>query len=207
MLTPVFHPNIAPHAICIGDHWNAGEPLWSMVARIGEMIAYQSYNTKSPLNGEAARWVESNQDKLPLDKTNFMFGRRAAANRTTQRRAAECRTAAPPCSAIPMAIPLPPRRSPLPVAKLVGVSTGIAPSLNGSGVGATKGNNTAGTTGRRRSSRGAEYRHPVRAMRLAFIRPARRGGEEGAMQEMSAILLIPAGPVPAIILAPTVSVG
>ena len=73
MLTPVFHPNIAPHAICIGDHWNAGEPLWSMVARIGEMIAYQSYNTKSPLNGEAARWVESNLDKLPLDKTNFML--------------------------------------------------------------------------------------------------------------------------------------
>ncbi len=73
MLTPVFHPNIAPHAICIGDHWAAGEPLWSMVARIGEMIAYQSYNTKSPLNGEAARWVEANQDRLPLDRTNFVM--------------------------------------------------------------------------------------------------------------------------------------
>jgi ubiquitin-protein ligase len=67
MLTPVFHPNIAPHAICIGDHWNAGEPLWSMVMRIGEMLAYQSYNTKSPLNGEAARWVEENMASLPLD--------------------------------------------------------------------------------------------------------------------------------------------
>src|SRR5262249_34530482 len=22
MLSPVFHPNIAPHAICIGDHWS-----------------------------------------------------------------------------------------------------------------------------------------------------------------------------------------
>ena len=21
MLSPVFHPNIAPHAICVGDHW------------------------------------------------------------------------------------------------------------------------------------------------------------------------------------------
>jgi ubiquitin-protein ligase len=73
MLTPVFHPNIAPHAICIGDHWAAGEPLWSMVARIGEMIAYQSYNTKSPLNGEAARWVEANQHRLPLDRTNFVM--------------------------------------------------------------------------------------------------------------------------------------
>src|SRR5262249_10817941 len=50
MLTPIFHPNIAPHAICIGDHWSPGEPLWSIVARIGEMIAFQSYNTKSPLN-------------------------------------------------------------------------------------------------------------------------------------------------------------
>jgi ubiquitin-protein ligase len=71
MLTPIFHPNIAPHAICIGDHWSAGEPLWSMVARIGEMIAYQSYNTKSPLNGEAARWVEQNIARLPLDVVNM----------------------------------------------------------------------------------------------------------------------------------------
>lgn len=72
MLTPVFHPNIAPHAICIGDHWSPGEPLWSIVARIGELIAYQSYNTKSPLNGEAARWVEENLDRVPLDPVSLM---------------------------------------------------------------------------------------------------------------------------------------
>jgi ubiquitin-protein ligase len=71
MLTPIFHPNIAPHAICIGDHWSAGEPLWSMIARIGEMIAYQSYNVKSPLNGEAARWAEQNLERLPLDRVNM----------------------------------------------------------------------------------------------------------------------------------------
>ncbi len=72
MLTPIFHPNIAPHAICIGDHWSAGEPLWSLVARIGEMIAYQSYNTKSPLNGEAARWVVDHVDELPLDPVSLL---------------------------------------------------------------------------------------------------------------------------------------
>ncbi len=71
MLTPVFHPNIAPHAICVGDHWSAGEPIGSIVARIGEMLAYQSYNTKSPLNGEAARWVEQNLEQLPLDRVNM----------------------------------------------------------------------------------------------------------------------------------------
>jgi ubiquitin-protein ligase len=72
MLTPVFHPNIAPHAICIGDHWSPGEPLWSIIARIGEMIAYQSYNTKSPLNGEAARWVDEHLDELPFDPMSMM---------------------------------------------------------------------------------------------------------------------------------------
>ena len=72
MLTPIFHPNIAPHAICIGDHWSPGEPLWSIVARIGEMIAYQSYNTRSPLNGEAARWVDQHVDELPLDPVSMM---------------------------------------------------------------------------------------------------------------------------------------
>jgi ubiquitin-protein ligase len=71
MLTPVFHPNIAPHAICIGDHWSAGESLSALVARIGEMLAYQSYNTRSPLNGEAARWTDQNLARLPLDAVSM----------------------------------------------------------------------------------------------------------------------------------------
>jgi len=72
MLSPVFHPNIAPHAICVGDHWSSGEPLQSIVMRIGELLAYQSYNVKSPLNGKAARWAEQNEDQLPLDKVSLL---------------------------------------------------------------------------------------------------------------------------------------
>ncbi|MBF0407708.1 MAG: hypothetical protein HQM10_10160 [Candidatus Riflebacteria bacterium] len=71
MLTPVFHPNIAPHAICIGDHWAAGESLTHLIIRIGEMLSFQSYNLKSPLNGEAAKWVEGNRKKLPVDNYDF----------------------------------------------------------------------------------------------------------------------------------------
>src|SRR5882724_11077084 len=52
MLTPIFHPNIEPAAICVGDHWTAGERLGDLVVRIGEMIAYQQYNIRSPLDGE-----------------------------------------------------------------------------------------------------------------------------------------------------------
>lgn len=72
MLSPVFHPNIAPHAICVGDHWSAGESLQSIVTRIGEILAFQSYNVRSPLNGEAARWVEENAGRLPLDTVSLL---------------------------------------------------------------------------------------------------------------------------------------
>jgi len=78
MLSPVFHPNVAPHPICVSDHGGAGEPLESIVIRIGEMLAYQSYNVKSPLNGDAARWVEQNLDRLPTDKVSMLAEEGAA---------------------------------------------------------------------------------------------------------------------------------
>jgi ubiquitin-protein ligase len=66
MLTPVYHPNINPAKICIGDHWSAGQSLTDLITRIAEMICFQSYNVKSPLNAEAAAWAEQNQDNFPL---------------------------------------------------------------------------------------------------------------------------------------------
>lgn len=71
MLTPVFHPNIAPHTVCIGDHWSAAERLDEMIQRVGEMLGFQSYNVKSPLNGQAARWVEEHLHRLPIEKEEF----------------------------------------------------------------------------------------------------------------------------------------
>ena len=67
MLTPIFHPNIEPAAICVGDHWTAGERLLDLIVRIGELIAYQAYNIKSPLDGEAAMWADQNSRLLPVD--------------------------------------------------------------------------------------------------------------------------------------------
>jgi ubiquitin-protein ligase len=67
MLTPVYHPNIDPSHICVGDHWAAGERLVDLVIRIGEMLAYQAYNIKSPLDAHAAMWADLNGDKLPTD--------------------------------------------------------------------------------------------------------------------------------------------
>ena len=74
MTTPVFHPNIDPQKICIGDHWSAGQSLAELVVRIAEMICFQSYNTKSPLNAEAAAWVEANLGRLPLLEVDLTRG-------------------------------------------------------------------------------------------------------------------------------------
>ena len=71
MLSPVFHPNIDPQKICIGDHWSAGQDLRVIILRIAEMLAYQSFNIKSPLNGKAAAWAEQNEHMLPLEKIDF----------------------------------------------------------------------------------------------------------------------------------------
>jgi ubiquitin-protein ligase len=68
MLTPVFHPNFDDSSVCIGDFWAASESLDDLIIRIGRMIAYQEYNTKSPLNGLAAKWAAQNPQLLPVDR-------------------------------------------------------------------------------------------------------------------------------------------
>jgi ubiquitin-protein ligase len=67
MLTPVFHPNFDDSSVCIGDFWAASEGLDDLIIRIGRMISYQEYNTKSPLNGLAAKWAAQNSQLLPVD--------------------------------------------------------------------------------------------------------------------------------------------
>lgn len=71
MITPIFHPNIDAATICVGDHWTAGERLADLIVRIGEMIAYQAYNIKSPLDGEAAMWADLHPEALPTDKRDL----------------------------------------------------------------------------------------------------------------------------------------
>src|SRR5207245_2400610 len=67
MLTPVFHPNFDDSSVCIGDFWAASEGLDDLIVRVGRMITYQEYNTKSPLNGLAAKWASQHPELLPVD--------------------------------------------------------------------------------------------------------------------------------------------
>lgn len=64
-ITPVFHPNISAH-VCIADHWSPSQSLVDVVVQIGQMLQYQLYNVRSPLDAVAARWVGENLHQLPV---------------------------------------------------------------------------------------------------------------------------------------------
>jgi hypothetical protein len=69
METAIFHPNFGPNIgdeICIGDYWSPAQSLSDIVVTIGELIQYQRYNTRSPLNAVAARWVAQNEAIFPV---------------------------------------------------------------------------------------------------------------------------------------------
>jgi len=68
--TPIFHPNFGSY-ICIDDYWAAGETLSDVIVQIGQMIQYQSYNPKSPLNPVAARWGMQNEHLFPIGKAEL----------------------------------------------------------------------------------------------------------------------------------------
>jgi DNA-directed RNA polymerase subunit RPC12/RpoP len=67
LLTPLFHPNFNNADVCAQDIYAASEGLDDLIIRIGRMIAFQEYNTKSPLNGIAAKWAAENSHRLPVD--------------------------------------------------------------------------------------------------------------------------------------------
>lgn len=69
-LTPIFHPNVSSH-YCINDYWAAGEPLSDVVTKIGAMIQYQIYNTKSPLDATAAYWAAQHPELFPIGRVDF----------------------------------------------------------------------------------------------------------------------------------------
>ena len=52
----------------------AKHTLPQLIVRIGEMLCYQSYNVKSPLNAEAAAWAELNAETLPLQRVDLTAG-------------------------------------------------------------------------------------------------------------------------------------
>ncbi len=66
-LTPIFHPNIRGQAVCHSQQWSPAWSLADFVIELGDMIRWDKYNTKSPLDRRASAWADKNRDKFPLD--------------------------------------------------------------------------------------------------------------------------------------------
>ena len=94
METPVFHPNFGSRVgdeICIADYWAPSQGLSEIILKIGEMLQFRDYNTKSPLNAMAARWADENASVLPV-------GTRPMSRVGAARATVEDRTSSPPTS-------------------------------------------------------------------------------------------------------------
>lgn len=64
---PIFHPNFGDY-VCLADFWAPGQSLGDIVASIGQMLQFQKYNIKSPLNAVAAEWANKNAHSLPISQ-------------------------------------------------------------------------------------------------------------------------------------------
>lgn len=71
MRTPAWHPNIGSY-VCIGDYWSAGVTLVDIIAHMGDMIQYKSYNLRSPVNKAAAAWATSRVKSFPIGDRNVL---------------------------------------------------------------------------------------------------------------------------------------
>lgn len=72
MHTPIWHPNIGDY-VCIGDYWSAGVTLVDIIAHIGDMIQYKSYNLRSPVNKSAALWAQHNLKSFPVGNRTIIL--------------------------------------------------------------------------------------------------------------------------------------
>lgn len=69
---PVFHPNFGDH-ICLADYWSPAQSIADIVSQIGELLQWQRYNVRSPLNAVAAEWVRTHPAEVPVG--SYQLGR------------------------------------------------------------------------------------------------------------------------------------
>ncbi|TSA48457.1 MAG: hypothetical protein D4R50_01060 [Actinomycetales bacterium] len=67
----VFHPNFNATKICLADHWAPSTQLVDLIKEIGEMLQWQKFNIRSPLNAQAAQWSQEHKNEIPLAEHHF----------------------------------------------------------------------------------------------------------------------------------------
>ncbi|HWE03427.1 MAG TPA: hypothetical protein VG326_13565 [Tepidisphaeraceae bacterium] len=66
-MAAVFHPNIAWEGVYLTRPWQTSDTLVDHIARVGDLLAYRSYDPESVVNAVAIDWLAENHGMLPLD--------------------------------------------------------------------------------------------------------------------------------------------
>jgi hypothetical protein len=67
-LAAVFHPNISYDGVHFATAWQVTDTLVDVVHRVGEYLAYRSYDPDAVVNGVAMQWLHENAGLVPLDR-------------------------------------------------------------------------------------------------------------------------------------------
>lgn len=65
-LTPIYHPDFDPAAICIGDSWKESPSVVKLISHIGRMLTGEVYSTTNAFNVDAVQWYTNNHQQLPF---------------------------------------------------------------------------------------------------------------------------------------------
>lgn len=65
-LTPIFHPDFDPGAICLGDFWDQDRTCTELIEFLGKMITGELYSKENAFNEKAAIWYIAHADQFPL---------------------------------------------------------------------------------------------------------------------------------------------
>lgn len=66
-LSGIFHPNISHDALNFTGDWQSANTLLDVVHRVGEYLAWRSYDPDAVVNDVALQWLADNPGLLPLD--------------------------------------------------------------------------------------------------------------------------------------------
>ena len=66
-LVAVFHPNFSYDRVSFATAWQSGDTLVDVVHRVGEYLAYRSYDPQAVVNEVALQWLTDNAGLVPLD--------------------------------------------------------------------------------------------------------------------------------------------
>jgi ubiquitin-protein ligase len=66
-MTAIFHPNVSYEGVYLENLWHPNETLLGLIRKIGDVLAYRSYDPDYAVNPAAMEWLTVNHAILPID--------------------------------------------------------------------------------------------------------------------------------------------